>query len=35
MSYCCAARVSDVLAIKKEQLLDDGLYIKQGKTGKE
>ena len=35
ISYCCAARVSDVLTLKREQELPEGLYIKQGKTGKE
>jgi len=34
LSYCCAARVSDVLAMESHQLLDEGIYIKQGKTGK-
>ena len=35
ISYCCAARVSDVLALTREQELPEGIYIKQGKTGKE
>jgi len=34
ISYCCAARVSDVLSITREQIREEGLYIKQGKTGK-
>lgn len=34
ISYCCAARISDVLSITREQIKDEGLYIKQGKTGK-
>lgn len=35
ISYLCAARQGDVLKLKKSQLLDEGIYIKQGKTGKE
>lgn len=35
ISYCCAARVSDVLSLVRDQELPEGLYIKQGKTGKE
>lgn len=35
VSYLCAARQKDVLQLTKEQLLDDGIYIRQGKTGKE
>lgn len=35
ISYCCAARVSDVLTLMREQELPEGLFIKQGKTGKE
>jgi|GEM_PF-6843336 len=34
ISYCCAARIPDVLSITREQLREEGLYIKQGKTGK-
>ncbi|HBA34882.1 MAG TPA: integrase [Gammaproteobacteria bacterium] len=34
ISYCCAARISDVLALTVDQETPDGLYIKQGKTGK-
>lgn len=32
--YCCAARISDVLALKVDSLSDNGIRIKQGKTGK-
>jgi len=35
ISYCCAARVSDVLALMRDQERPEGIYIKQGKTGKE
>lgn len=35
ISYLCAARQGDVLKLKKSQLLKDGIFIKQGKTGKE
>lgn len=35
ISYCCAARISDVLALTVQQLKDEGIYIKQGKTGKQ
>lgn len=34
ISYCCAARQGDVLTLKRSQLLDDGLFIRQGKTNK-
>lgn len=34
ISFCCAARVGDVLELKTDQLRDTGVYIKQGKTGK-
>lgn len=34
ISYCCAARISDVLSITNDQLDDVGIMIKQGKTGK-
>jgi len=34
ISYCCAARVSDVLSITREQIREEGLYIKQGKPEK-
>lgn len=33
VSYLCAARLSDVIALKREQLLEDGVYIEQAKTG--
>ncbi len=35
ISYLCAARESDVLKLKKNQLTEAGIYIKQNKTGKE
>lgn len=34
IAYLCAARKGDVLDIKKGQLQEEGIYIKQGKTGK-
>jgi len=34
ISYCCGARQGDVLDLKHEQLLEEGIYIKQGKTNK-
>ena len=34
IAYLCAARLSDVLSLKWEQLWDDGIFIQQGKTGK-
>lgn len=34
ISYCCAARQGDILDMTIEQLLDEGILIKQGKTGK-
>lgn len=34
ISYSCAARQGDVLQLTPEQLQDQGIYIKQGKTGK-
>jgi integrase len=34
ISYCCAARQGDVLKLSPQQLLEEGIYIKQGKTGK-
>lgn len=33
IAYLCAARISDVLKMKKSQLLDKGVFIQQGKTG--
>jgi len=35
ISYLCAARQGDVLKLTKSQLQEEGIYIKQGKTGKE
>lgn len=34
ISYLCAARQQDVLSLRKDQILDDGIFIQQGKTGK-
>ncbi len=34
VAYLCAARVSDVLALKWEQVGVEGIFIQQGKTGK-
>lgn len=34
ISYLCAARQGDVLALKKSDISDKGIYIAQGKTGK-
>lgn len=34
LAYLCCARQRDVLTLKKDQLMDTGIYIKQGKTGK-
>jgi len=34
ISYCCAARQGDVLGLQRKQLLNEGIYIKQGKTNK-
>lgn len=34
ISYLCIARKGDVVKLHKSQLLDEGIYIKQGKTGK-
>lgn len=34
VSYLCAARQGDVLELTKDQLRDEGIYIRQGKTGK-
>lgn len=33
IAYLCAARIGDVLDIRHDQLLEEGLYIRQGKTG--
>jgi site-specific recombinase XerC len=35
ISYCCAARQGDVWSLTRSQLLEGGIYIKQGKTGKQ
>ncbi|MCG9697460.1 tyrosine-type recombinase/integrase [Shewanella sp. Isolate11] len=34
ISYLCAARQSDVLGLKWSQVMDEGVFIQQGKTGK-
>ncbi|OIN13918.1 integrase [Shewanella algae] len=34
ISYLCAARQADVLSLKWSQILDEGIFIQQGKTGK-
>ncbi|RUO33406.1 hypothetical protein CWE14_08880 [Aliidiomarina soli] len=34
IAYLCCARFSDVLGMRKDQILEEGIYIKQGKTGK-
>lgn len=34
LAYLCCARQKDVLALRKDQLMDAGIFIKQGKTGK-
>lgn len=33
MSYLCMARISDVVNVKVNDLLEEGIYIQQGKTG--
>lgn len=33
ISYLCAARKGDVLAMRWDQVLEDGIFIQQGKTG--
>ncbi len=33
LSYLCAARKGDVLAMRWDQVLEDGIFIQQGKTG--
>lgn len=35
IAYRCAARQQDVLSLLRQQLLPEGIYIKQGKTGKQ
>lgn len=32
IAYLCGARIGDIIKITHEQLLEDGIYIKQGKT---
>ncbi|MGH8488669.1 MAG: hypothetical protein ACREXS_07375 [Gammaproteobacteria bacterium] len=34
IAYLCAARKSDVLKITRQDLMQEGIYIRQGKTGK-
>lgn len=34
ISYLCAARVGDVLAMRLDQITEEGIYIRQKKTGK-
>ncbi|MFC4699342.1 tyrosine-type recombinase/integrase [Glaciecola siphonariae] len=34
ISYLCMARISDVVNLKMNNILDEGIYIEQGKTGK-
>lgn len=34
ISYCCATRQGDIIDLKHDQLLDEGIHIKQGKTNK-
>jgi hypothetical protein len=34
ISYLCMARKADVIKLHKSQLLEQGIYIRQGKTGK-
>lgn len=34
ISYLCAARQGDVLKLSKAQLTKDGIFVRQGKTGK-
>lgn len=33
IAYLCLARQADVLSLRKDQLREQGLYIRQGKTG--
>jgi integrase len=33
IAYLCAARVSDVIKMRWEQIMDSGIFIQQGKTG--
>lgn len=34
LSYLCAARLGDIVQLERKDLLAEGIYIKQGKTGK-
>jgi len=34
LAYLCCARQGDLLTLSKSQLLPEGIFIKQGKTGK-
>lgn len=34
IAYLCASRISDVLALRWDQVSDQGIFIQQGKTGK-
>jgi integrase len=34
LAYLCCARQADILALTKSQLVNDGIFITQGKTGK-
>lgn len=34
LAYLCCARQGDILGLTKSQLLSEGIFIKQGKTGK-
>lgn len=34
ISYLCGARQQDVLSLQRHQLLEEGIFIQQGKTGK-
>ncbi|CAJ0996720.1 hypothetical protein SODG_001625 [Sodalis praecaptivus] len=33
IAYLCAARIGDVLSLRWDQVLEEGIYIQQGKTG--
>ncbi|MDR5611740.1 MAG: integrase [Arsenophonus sp.] len=33
ISYLCASRIGDILELKHNQILEEGIYIRQGKTG--
>lgn len=32
ISYSCAARLGDILSLKHNQMLNEGLFIRQGKN---